>query len=100
MQNKTQLAALVIQVSKKLPVLEAVVSQSPLLDEGLPKALALVLVHEALFGVRPLPPGMCARSDQVLACRPQLEKALADVSRKGKGNTDILGVASCVMQAC
>ncbi|XP_075540345.1 nop2/Sun-like domain containing protein 5 [Dermacentor variabilis] len=84
MPNKTQLAALVIQVSKKLPVLEAVVSQSPLLDEGLPKALALVLVHEALFGVRPLYPGICARADQVLACRPQLEKALADVSRKGK----------------
>ncbi|KAH6932788.1 hypothetical protein HPB50_009487 [Hyalomma asiaticum] len=83
-RKKAQLAALVVRVCKKLPILEAVVSQSTLLDKGLPKPLALVLVHEALFGVRPLPPGLCARSDQVLACRPELEEALADVSSKGK----------------
>ncbi|XP_077509439.1 nop2/Sun-like domain containing protein 5 isoform X2 [Amblyomma americanum] len=77
--NKAQLAALVIQVAQKLPVLEAVVAQSSLLEQGLPKPLALVLVHEALFGKRPLPPGACPRFDQVLACRPQLEKALAAV---------------------
>uniref|UniRef100_A0A023FPC4 Uncharacterized protein n=1 Tax=Amblyomma cajennense TaxID=34607 RepID=A0A023FPC4_AMBCJ len=85
--NKSQLAALVIQVSQKLPILEAVVAQSSLLEQGLPKPIALVLVHEALFGKRPLPPGACLRFDQVLACRPHLEKALAAVPQtKGKAD--------------
>ncbi|KAL3228096.1 hypothetical protein MRX96_004016 [Rhipicephalus microplus] len=103
--NKTQLAALVIRVCRKLPILEAVVSQSPLLD--LPKSLALVLVHEALFGERPFPPGMCARGDQVLACRPQLEKALAAVSKEAlpvslpryaRVNTLLLNTSTVIQQ--
>lgn len=71
-------------VLQKKPLLEALVKQSPLLDH-MPKAMALVLVHAALFDHRqPVKAGCCPRFDQVLACLPQLRKALAAVPPAGE----------------
>uniref|UniRef100_G3MKT1 SAM-dependent MTase RsmB/NOP-type domain-containing protein n=1 Tax=Amblyomma maculatum TaxID=34609 RepID=G3MKT1_AMBMU len=104
--NKGQLAALVTRVAQKLQVLEAVVTQSSLLEQGVPKPITLVLVHEVLFGSRPLHSGICPRIDQVLACRPQLEKALAAVPQAEKAplpryarvNTLLLNTSTVIQQ--